>query len=46
MTSGFMQSGPFMPNVKLDIKQYPTFHGDTAQWTNFKRGVITLAATH
>ena len=37
---------PFVTNVKLDVKQYPLFNGDTSQWAKFKRGVLALAATH
>ena len=36
----------FMPNVKLDVKQYPTFNGDNASWIKFKRGVLSIASTH
>ena len=36
----------FVTNVKLDVKQYPIFNGDNAQWTKFKQGVLALAATH
>ena len=35
-----------MSNVKLDVKQYPTFNGDGAQWIKFKRGVHSIASTH
>lgn len=35
-----------MPNVKLDVKQYPLFHGENAQWPKFKRGVLSIASTH
>ena len=35
-----------MPNVKLDVKQYPTFNGDNASWIKFKRGVLSIASTH
>ena len=37
---------PFVTNVKLDVKQYPLFNGDTSQWAKFKQGVLALAATH
>ena len=36
----------FQANVKLDIKQYPTFDGELAHWLKFKRNVLALAATH
>ena len=36
----------FVTNVKLDVKQYPIFNGENAQWAKFKRGVLALAATH
>ena len=36
----------FMPNVKLDVKQYPTFNGDGSAWIKFKRGVLSIASTH
>ena len=35
-----------MPNVKLDVKQYPIFHGENSQWSKFKRGVLSIASTH
>src|SRR6478672_10064528 len=37
---------PFVTNVKLDVKQYPLFNGDTSQCAKFKRGVLALAATY
>ena len=37
---------PFVTNEKLDVKQYPIFNGDSAQWAKFKRGVLALVATH
>ena len=36
----------FWSNVKLDIKQYPTFDGELAHWLKFKRNVLALTATH
>ena len=36
----------FQSNVKLDVKLYPTFDGELANWLKFKRGVLALAATH
>ena len=36
----------FLPMVKVDIKQYPTFNGDNASWAKFKRGVLSIATTH
>ena len=36
----------FMPNVKLDVKLYPTINGDNASWTKFKRGVLSIASNH
>jgi hypothetical protein len=36
----------FQSNVKLDVKLYPTFDGDINAWLKFKRGVLSLAATH
>ena len=35
-----------VPNVKLDVKQYPVFHGENSQWPKFKRGVLSIASTH
>ena len=35
-----------MPNVKLDVKQYPVFNGDGSAWIKFKRGVLSIASTH
>ena len=53
---GNIQSTPFstssvptptlLTNVKLDIKQYPVFHGENASWPKFKRGVLSIASTH
>lgn len=42
----FMSPASFMPNVKLDVKQYPIFNGDMAAWSKFKRGVLSIASTH
>ena len=36
----------FHANVKLDVKQYPTFDGELSHWLKFKRNVLALAATH
>ena len=36
----------FHTNIKLDVKQYPTFGGELAQWLKFKHNVLALAATH
>jgi hypothetical protein len=41
-----IQPPRLVTNVKLDVKQYPTFNGDTASWPRFKRGVISIASTH
>ena len=46
VTSTAPMMSPFVTNVKLDVKQYPVFNGDIAQWAKFKRGVLALAATH
>lgn len=35
-----------MPNVKLDVKQYPVFNGDQASRMKFKRGVLSIVSTH
>src|SRR5688572_29267042 len=35
-----------MPNVKLDVKQYPVFNGEQASWMKLKRGVLSIASTH
>ncbi len=36
----------FKSNVKMDIKQYPTFNGEIEGWLKFKRNVLSIAATH
>ena len=43
---GTNDTSPFLPNVKLDVKQYPVFSGENAAWSKFKRGVTLLASTH
>ena len=35
----------FQSNIKLDVKLYPTFDGKIKEWLEFKRGVLSLAAT-
>src|SRR5687768_10627139 len=35
-----------MPNVKVDMKQYPVFNGNGTSWMKFKRGVLSIASTH
>lgn len=45
-TPSMSGTASFMPIVKLDVKQYPTFNGDNASWTKFKRGVLSIASTH
>lgn len=40
------QTTSLVTNIKLDIKQYPIFNGDTASWPKFKRGVLSIASTH
>ena len=45
-TSQHISTSSFMPNVKLDVKQYPMFNGDGASWIKFKEGVLSLASTH
>lgn len=45
-TTSQVMPAPFASNVKLDVKQYPVFNGEIANWSKFKRGVLALAATH
>ena len=45
-TPGTTSTASLMPNVKLDVKQYPTFNGKNASWIKFKRGVLSIASTH
>ena len=51
MSGGFQDfkshaADKFHANVKLDVKQYPTFDGELSHWLKFKRNVLALAATH
>ena len=34
--SQYLPPASFMPNVKLDVKQYPVFNGDGASWMSSK----------
>ena len=43
--SQYLPPASFMPNIKLDVKQYPVFNGDLASWMKFKRGVLSIAST-
>ena len=36
----------FLSNVKLDIKHFPPFNGKRQGWLRFRRGVVSVAATH
>src|SRR6476660_6568846 len=44
--SQYLPTASFMPNVKLDVKQYSVFNGDGSSWMKFKRGVLSIASTH
>src|SRR5690348_12403822 len=44
--SQYLSPSSFMPNVKLDVKQYPVSNGDQASWMKFKNGVLSTASTH
>ena len=44
--SQFISPATFVPRVKLDVKAYPTFNGESNNWTKFKHGVLAIASTH
>ena len=46
MTPLVVTPSQFTANVKLDIKQYPTFNGEIGSWRKFKSNVLAIAATH
>ena len=42
----YASTNTFMPNVRLDVKQYPIFNGKSSSWIKFKCGVLSIASTH
>lgn len=51
MSGGFQASkshaaDKFHANVKLYVKQYPTFDEELSHWLKLKRNVLALAAIH